>query len=273
MPFLRAALIGEKGRPEIESGPVLQPEIEQEKDVEPEQPQEQPVVVEEPESAPEIVVEQETEQPEEEQQQENEELSVPEQQPEVDTEQQTVVEQETELPPETEEQQQETELPPDTEEQPEPEPEPDTTTTSEHDYSGATLQYDFTSGERYVDKVSTKTEFDKMLDELASISHELLTHEVEKFALKFTAKFHGESDKAEADAKKFEAFLGGYIANAAKILYDHGYRDAALKKLDQARSIIEAKKRLEEEAEATRNRVEENNDSVDLSDILGLIGD
>ena len=135
------------------------------------------------------------------------------------------------------------------------------------------LQYDFTSGERYVDKVSTKTDFDKMLDELGAISKDLLEWQVEKFANQYTGKFQGEGDKSEADAKKFEAFLGGYITNAAMILDDKGYRDQAIKQLEQAKSILEARKRLEEERQAIIARVEEQNDAVDLSDILGLFGD
>ncbi|MBQ3396777.1 MAG: hypothetical protein IJG55_10715 [Synergistaceae bacterium] len=135
------------------------------------------------------------------------------------------------------------------------------------------LKYDFTSGERYVDSVSTKTEFDKMLDELGAISGELLSHEVEKFAKQFTGKFQGDFDRAESDAKKYEAFLGGYITNAAMILYDNGYRDTAIKRLEQAKSILEARKKLEDETAAIKTRVEEENDSVDLSDILGLFGD
>lgn len=154
----------------------------------------------------------------------------------------------------------------------EPEPEPEQPKQGK-DYSGATLDYDFTSGERYVDTVSTKTEFDKMLDELAAISGDLLSHEAEKFAVKFTGKFQGDNDKSEADAKKYEAFLGGYITNAAMLLYDNGYRDAAIKRLDQAKSILEARKKLEDETEAIKTRVEEQDDSVDLSDILGLFGD
>ena len=141
------------------------------------------------------------------------------------------------------------------------------------DYSGENLKYDFTSGERYVDKVSTKTEFDKMLDELADISKDLLSWQVEKFAKQHTSKFQGDFDKAESDAKKYEAFLGGYITNAAMTLYDNGYRDAAIKQLEQAKSILEARKKLEEETEATRTRVAENDDVVDLTDILGLFGD
>ncbi len=148
-----------------------------------------------------------------------------------------------------------------------------TTTTITTDYSGENLKYDFTSGERYVDKVSTKTEFDKMLDELADISKDLLSWQVEKFAKQHTGKFQGDFDKAESDAKKYEAFLGGYITNAAMTLYDNGYRDIAIKQLEQAKSILEARKKLEEETEATRTRVAENDDAVDLTDILGLFGD
>ena len=144
---------------------------------------------------------------------------------------------------------------------------------SEHESGEFKLKYDFTSGERYVDSVSTKTEFDKMLDELSAISGELQSHEVEKFAKAFTEKFQGDFDKAESDAKKYEAFLGGYITNAAMILYDNGYRDTAIKRLDQAKSILEARKKLEDETAAIKTRVEEENDSVDLSDILGLFGD
>ena len=135
------------------------------------------------------------------------------------------------------------------------------------------LIYDVTSGERYVDKVSTKTEFDKMLDSLGDISKDLLSWEVEKFAKKYTGKFQGDFDKAEADAKKFEAFLGGYITNAAMTLYDNGYKDTAIKRLEQAKSVLEARKKLEEETLAIKNRVEEEDAAVDLSDILGLFGD
>ncbi len=146
------------------------------------------------------------------------------------------------------------------------EPEPE----SKPEHEEFTLQYDFTSGQRYVDLVSTKTEFDKMLDELASISHDLLEHESERFAVKFANKF---SDEADSEARKYEAFLGGYISNAALILYDKGYGDSALKQLEQAKIMLETKKRLEEETAAIHSRVEENNDVVDLSDILGLFGD
>ncbi|MBR2209633.1 MAG: hypothetical protein IJ859_12555 [Synergistaceae bacterium] len=135
------------------------------------------------------------------------------------------------------------------------------------------LKYDFTSGERYVDKVSTKTEFDKMLDELAAISSDLLSHEVEKFAKKYASKFQGDFEKSEADAKKYEAFLGGYITNAAMILYDNSYKDAAIRQLDQAKNILVARQKLEVETEAIKERVVEENAAVDLSDILGMFGD
>lgn len=135
------------------------------------------------------------------------------------------------------------------------------------------LKYDVNSGERYVDTVSTKTEFDKMLDELSAISGDLLSWQVEKFAKQYTGKFQGDDDKAEADAKKYEAFLGGYITNAAMLLYDNGYKDMAIKRLEQAKSILEARKKLEDETQAIKTRVEEDDDAVDLSDILGLFGD
>ncbi len=143
---------------------------------------------------------------------------------------------------------------------------------SHKDYSGSQLNYDFTSGERYVDKVSTKTEFDKMLDELANISKELLSWQADKFARDYTEKFQ-EGESSQAEARKYEAFLGGYITNAAMMLYDKGYREAAIKQLEQAKSILDARKKLEDETSAIKSRVEEQNDSVDLSDILGLFGD
>lgn len=140
-------------------------------------------------------------------------------------------------------------------------------------FDGSELQYDFTSGERYVDKVSTKTEFDRMLDELAAISKDLLSWEAEKFAKAYTGRFTEGSDTSQSDARKYEAFLGGYITNAAMLLYDKGYREAAIKQLEQAKSILEARKKLEDETSAIKSRVEEQNDTVDLSDILGLFGD
>lgn len=135
------------------------------------------------------------------------------------------------------------------------------------------LIYDVTSGERYVDKVSTKTEFDKMLDELEKISKDLLSWQVEKFARDYTVKFPGDGNKSEADAKKYEAFLGGYITNAAMILYDNNYKEAAIERLDKAKSILEARKKLEDETSAIKARVEEEEAIVDLSDIFSLFGD
>ena len=137
------------------------------------------------------------------------------------------------------------------------------------------LKYDFTSGERYVDSISTKTEFDKMLDELENMSKDFLSWEAEKFMKKFMDKFKSDSNNTEehAKAKKFEAFLGGFIKEAAMILYDKGYGDLAIKRLEQAKSILETKKRLEEETLAINTRVEESGDMVDLSDILSLLGD
>ena len=159
-----------------------------------------------------------------------------------------------------------------TEPETESEPEISQPEKSHKDYSGSHLDYDFTSGERYVDKVSTKTEFDKMLDELSAISKELLSWQTDKFARDYTVKF-SEGESSQADARKYEAFLGGYITNAAMMLYDKGYRDAAIKQLEQAISILQARKKLEDETSAIKSRVEEQNDAVDLSDILGLFGD
>ena len=266
--------------PEPEAEPITEqepePEVEPITEQEPE-PEAEPITEQEPEPEAESITEQEHE-PESE--------SIPEQEHEPESE--TISEHEPEPESETiTEQKQEPESEP--EPQPEPEPEPDTTTLPDSilEAIGETpadpeppqqpedfkLKYDFTSGERYVDTVSTKTEFDKVLDELAAISKDLLSWQVEKFAMQHTGKFHGDFDKAESDAKKYEAFLGGYITNAAMTLYDNGYRDAAIKQLDQAKSILEARRKLEEETEATRTRVAENDDVVDLTDILGLFGD
>lgn len=132
---------------------------------------------------------------------------------------------------------------------------------------GFTLQYDVTSQERYVDSTSQKTEFDRMLDELARISKEMISWELEKF----TKKFQGDGDEDAARAKKFEAFLGGFITNAAMELYDRGYPDVAFQRLDQARNVLAAKQKLEDEMASIKARNEEN--SMDLGDMLGLFGD
>lgn len=140
-------------------------------------------------------------------------------------------------------------------------------------YTGEDIKYDVTSGKRYVDLVSTKTDFDRMLDELAAISKDIIEHEAERFAKKYTGKFQGGFDKAEADAKKYDAFLGGYITNAAMLLYDRGHREVAISKLEETCKVLEARKRLEDETAAIKTRVEEEDAVVDLSDILGLFGD
>ena len=245
MPFLRAGKKIVQAQPEPEEPkqeiePVSEP-------VEPE-PEIEPVVVEpEPEPEPEIEIEPVAEEPEPEP--ENSDLPAEILEAVVEESPSTELESESDSGQDTQ------------------------TAASTTDYSGENLKYDFTSGERYVDKVSTKTEFDKMLDELADISKDLLSWQVEKFAKQHTSKFQGDSDKTDSDAKKYEAFLGGYITNAAMTLYDNGYRDIAIKQLEQAKSILEARKKLEEETEATRTRVAENDDAVDLTDILGLFGD
>ena len=133
------------------------------------------------------------------------------------------------------------------------------------------LKYDMDSGKRYVDAISQKTNFEKMLEELSRISQDMLSWEVEKFANKYTKRYQGEGDAAEAASRKFEAFLGGFITNAAMELYDRGYQEAAFQRLEQTRSILEAKKKLENEVESIKARQEE--DTIDLSDMLGLFGD
>ena len=284
MPFLRAALIKKK----------LQPEPEPIEFVEP------PVVEDEPEPEEEFtqiqieglqgIIDKRTEESEltlPESVQEVEEVTVtPEPEPVQEDLPQETVTPEAEVEPEISQPVTETE-PEVTEEtvtpesddesetsQPEPEPEAEDSQPEQthKDYSGSQLDYDFTSGERYVDKVSTKTEFDRMLDELAAISKDLLTWQAEKFARDYASKF-SEGESSQAEARKYEAFLGGYITNAAMLLYDKGYRDAAIKQLEQAISILQARKKLEDETSAIKSRVEEQNDAVDLSDILGLFGD
>ena len=135
------------------------------------------------------------------------------------------------------------------------------------------LKYDMSSDERYVDSTSLKTQFEKVLEELAKISKDMLSWEVEKFTNRFTKKYVGEGmTMEEANAQKFEAFLGGFITNAAMDLYDRGYKDAAFHKLEQAMNVLEARKKLEDEVESIKTRNEE--DVVDLSDMLGLfVGD
>jgi len=127
--------------------------------------------------------------------------------------------------------------------------------------SDFTLKYDLNSNQRYVDSTSQKSEFDRVLDELASISRDMLDWDVEKFTKK-----HG-GDTEDAFHLKLEAFLGGFIVNAAMELYNRGYSEAAFRRLEQARTVLEAKKKLEVEVEAIKAKQDE---SFDLSDMLGL---
>ncbi|MCR4819086.1 MAG: hypothetical protein K5841_09045 [Fretibacterium sp.] len=137
------------------------------------------------------------------------------------------------------------------------------------DQGEVTLKYDMDSGKRYVDETSQKTDFEKMLDELAKISKDMLSWEVEKFTDRFTKKYVAEGmTLEEANSQKYEAFLGGFITNAAMELYDRGYEEAAIHKLEQAISVLEARKKLETEVDSIKARQEE--DVVDLSDMLGL---
>lgn len=126
------------------------------------------------------------------------------------------------------------------------------------------LQYDVNSNQRYVDSTSQKSEFDKVLDELSKISREMLDWNVEKFTKK-----HGE-DTEDALSRKWEAFLGGFVTNAAVELYNRGYREAAFKRLEQTRTVLEAKQKLEVEVQAIRAKQDE---SFDLTDMLGLFGE
>lgn len=118
------------------------------------------------------------------------------------------------------------------------------------------------TAERYVDATSQKTVFEKTLDELERISQDTIQWDI----LRMTQKHFGDS--AEDKASKLEAFLGGFIVNASVALYDRGLGEAAFAKLDQARKILEMKRKLETEVEAIRAKVDEN--AVDLSDVLGL---
>ena len=137
------------------------------------------------------------------------------------------------------------------------------------DQGEVTLKYDMDSGKRYVDEISQKTNFEKMLEELAKISKDMLSWEVEKFTDRFTKKYVGEGmTLEESNSQKFEAFLGGFITNAAMELYDRGYKNAAFHKLEQAISVLEARKKLDYEVDTIKSRQDE--DVVDLSDMLGL---
>ena len=122
-----------------------------------------------------------------------------------------------------------------------------------------------TSKERYVDSTSQKTEFEKVVGELARISLETLSWDI----VKLTKKHFG--DVEEDNARKMEAFLGGFIINAAATLFDKGLGAVAYKKLDEAKKVLDTKKKLVQEIEAIRLKTEE--DSIDVSDMLGLFSD
>ena len=126
------------------------------------------------------------------------------------------------------------------------------------------------SQERYVDSTSQKTDFDRMLDELGRISKEMISWQLEKFTKKYQ-KYQGDGDADTARAKKYEAFLGGFITNAAMELYDQGYPDVAFQRLDQAKNVLSARRKLETEVQSIKAQHEEN--TLDLGDMLGLFGD
>lgn len=113
-----------------------------------------------------------------------------------------------------------------------------------------------------MDSTSQKSDFDKVLDELERISRDTLTWDI----LRMTQKHFG--DTVDDQARKLEAFLGGFIVNAALELYERGMCETAFAKLEQARKVLEAKQKLATEVESIRAKVSE--DAVDLSDILGL---
>jgi hypothetical protein len=125
-------------------------------------------------------------------------------------------------------------------------------------------QYDVMSTERYIDSTSQKSEFDRVLDELGRISRETLSWDI----LRLTRKHFG--DREEDNMRKFEAFMGAFITNAATALCDKGLADEAFKRLDQARAILEAKQKLSREIEAIRSKTEA--EFFDVSDMLGLGG-
>ena len=78
-------------------------------------------------------------------------------------------------------------------------------------------------------------------------------------------------DDEETNTRKLEAYLGGFIINAATVLHDKGLVDVAYKKLDEAKKVLDVKQKLAQEAEAIRIQTE--GDNIDVSDILGLFSD
>jgi hypothetical protein len=136
---------------------------------------------------------------------------------------------------------------------------------AENEAANFVPKYDVTSTERYVDSTSQKSEFERVIEELGRICEDTLSWDI----LKMTRKHFGGTE--EDNARKFEAFMGSYIVQAATRLYDYGLVDAAFKKLDQAKVILEAKRKLTQEVEAIRAKTEE--EAFDVSDMLGLFGD
>jgi hypothetical protein len=119
-----------------------------------------------------------------------------------------------------------------------------------------------TSKERYVDSTSQKTDFERVLDELNSISRETLEWDV----LRMTRKHSGDTE--EENARKLDAFLGSFIVNAAVALYDRGLGEAALHRLEQAKTVLKARQKLVEEVDAIRSRTEAQ--AFDVSSLLGF---
>ncbi len=122
-------------------------------------------------------------------------------------------------------------------------------------------QYDVTSNKRYVDSTSNKSDFDRVLDELSTLSKEILEWNV----LRWTKNHF--NDTAEMQNRKIEAFLGSFILNAAIELANKGLSESAFAKLEQALNVLKAKQKLVAEVESIKSRSEE---AFDVSDILGL---
>ena len=123
-------------------------------------------------------------------------------------------------------------------------------------------QYDIASTQRYVDSTSRKTESDRTLDELRSRAGDALARDLVDMAQEY---LHGTE---EDNARCLEAFLGAFVAGASTQLFDRGFEEAALRQLDQARTILEARQKLSREIEEMRSRAEK--ETFDVSALLGL---
>jgi hypothetical protein len=135
---------------------------------------------------------------------------------------------------------------------------------AENEETNFVPKYDVTSTERYVDSTSQKSEFDRVIEELGRICEDTLSWDI----LKMTRKHFGDTE--EDNARKFDAFMGSYILVAATRLYDYGLTDAAFKRLEQAKTVLEAKQKLTQEVEAIRAKTKD--DAFDVSDMLDLFG-